>query len=162
MRGSDFVLTQINCAHSHMHRQPPTLPSPSQTSQPSISLDETRPRGFWTGTMIYWQRPRGGRVEAHAGDCWSCVSCDRAGMGWWAVVRVCVCVKGGETQGFKLGGGCVSLFWWGFSCRVGPRRIPFIQQISGVSFCCQSQPLRCVSELCSWTFTLHVIQCTAL
>ena len=34
-------------------------------------------------------------------------------QGWdGELVCVCVCVcKGRETQGFKLGGGCVSLFW---------------------------------------------------
>ena len=48
-------------------------------------------------------------MEAQAGDCWSCVSCDRAGMVGWCVC-VCVC-KGRGDAGFQARRGGVSLFW---------------------------------------------------
>lgn len=51
---SDFILI---CS-------PVPSPRPSKIPQPSISLDETRQRSFWTGTIIYWQKQREGR------SCW--------------------------------------------------------------------------------------------
>ena len=101
MRGSDFILTQINCAHSHMHRQPPTLPSPSQ---PSISLDETRPRG--DNDLLTEAEGREGGSSGW-GLLELCVLWQSRDGG---LVCVCVCVKGGETQGFKLGGGVYLYF----------------------------------------------------
>lgn len=156
MRGSDFILTQINCAHTlnHHHHHSPRTPQ----NLPTVDLsgwDQTE--GILDGDNDLLTETEGGRVEAHAGDRWSCVSCDRAGVGWCA--GVWVWGKGGERQGLELGGGCVTLFWWGYSCYNWPRRISLIQEISGMSFCCQSQLLRCVSEHCGWLTdtTFHLL-----
>lgn len=118
MRRSNFILIQIKCANSDMHAHATTTtppPSPSQTSQPLISLDETRLKGVLDGdNNLLTETERRGR---------------EGGSSCWGLLELCVlwpnrdgmvyCCKGRE-DGLELRGGCVTLFWWGYSCCIHP------------------------------------------
>lgn len=90
---SDFILTQINCAPSH---------HPPQTSQPSISLDVTRPRGFHERGQWSIERGRGREVGWKLMLGTAVVVCLVTEQGWDGVHVYCMCVsKRRVEEGFR-------------------------------------------------------------